>query len=227
MADSIRARLLHNFGLKLLSLIFAVALWLAVARDPTAVVAVEVPIEFNNVPPNLEISSESIPRVQIRLRGAEHSIRRLQPSDVYAGLELDGQKTGDHTFDITSRQIHQPLGLEVVQVVPSQIRVSFDARTIRQVAVQPRVIGTFVQGYRIGRIVASPPTVTISGPMKHVEAVDSAITDPIDVSGAMEHITVARHAYVSDPLVQVTNPGPVQVTVYLEQAPAASGENHP
>ena len=40
----------------------AVGLWLAVARDPVAEVAVEVPIEFRNIPENLEISSESIPR---------------------------------------------------------------------------------------------------------------------------------------------------------------------
>ena len=225
MATSIRSRLLHNYGLKLLSLAFAVVLWLAVARDPQAVIAVEVPIEFNNIPQNLEISSESIPRIQIRLRGPEHTIRRLQPSDVYAELELNGQKAGDHTFDITSRQIHQPLGLEVVQVVPSQIRVSFDTRMTRQVEVRPRVIGTFAQGYRIARVTTNPLTVTIGGPLKHVEAVDSAITDPVDVSGVMDRITATRQAYVSDPLVQVTDPQPVQVTVYIEKEPGETGGN--
>lgn len=217
MADSISKRLMDNLGLKLISLGLAVGLWLAVARDPTAVVAVEVPIEFNGMPPNLEISSENIPRIQIRLRGPEHSIRRLQPSDIYAEVELDGQKPGDHTFDITSRQVHQPSGLEVVQVVPSQLRVSFDSRMTRQVEVRPRVLGDFVPGYRIARVAANPSTVTISGPLKHVEACESAITDPIDVTGVMDHITVARHAYVSDPLIQVTNLEPVQVTVYVQK----------
>jgi hypothetical protein len=32
-----------------------------------------------------------------------------------------------------------------------------------------------------------------------------------------------RHAYVSDPLVQVANPNPVHVTVMIEKAPAANG----
>jgi YbbR domain-containing protein len=219
MADSIRSRLLNNFGLKILSLGFAVVLWLAVARDPQAVVAVEVPIEFNNIPQNLEISSENIPRIQIRLRGPEHTIRRLQPSDVYAGLELNGQKAGDHTFDITSRQIHQPLGLEVIQVVPSQIRMSFDTSMTRQVEVRPRITGTFMQGYRIGRVTTKPLAVTISGPSKHVEAIESAITDPLDVTGVMDRITATRHAYVSDPLVQVIDTDPVQVTVYVEKNP--------
>ncbi len=225
MTGSLRSRVLHNIGLKIVSLGFAVVLWLAVARNPQAVVAVEVPIEFDNIPQNLEISSENIPRVQIRLRGPERSIRGLQPADVYAGIELNGEKTGDRTFDITSQQIHHPGGLEVVQVVPSQIHVVFDTRITRQVEVRPRVIGTFVQGYSVGRVVATPLTVTISGPRKHVEAVDSAITDPIDVSGTMDHITVERHAYVSDPLIQVTDPEPVKVSVYVEKEPAESGKN--
>jgi YbbR domain-containing protein len=225
MADSISKRLLHNIGLKLLSLALAVALWLAVARDPVAVVAVEVPIEFSNMPPNLEISSENIPRLQIRLRGPEHGIRRLQPADVYAEVELDGQKPGDHTFDITSRQIHQPSGLEVVQVVPSQLRVGFDTRTTRQVEVRPRVIGNFVPGYRIARVATNPVAITISGPQKHVEATDSAITDPIDVTGVLDHITVLRHAYVSDPLIQVTNPEPVQVTIFVQKDSAQGADN--
>ena len=65
MKDFLRRHVLHNFGLKLLSLALAVALWLAVTRDPVAEVAVDVPIEFHNIPQNLEISSENVPRAQI------------------------------------------------------------------------------------------------------------------------------------------------------------------
>lgn len=217
MPPLIQRLLIHNFGLKLFSLAFAVALWIAVARDPVSVVAVEVPVEFNDIPANLEISSENIPRLQIRLRGPEHLIRRLQPSDVYAQMNLEGQTPGNRNFDITSRLIHQPNGLEVTQIIPSQLRVSFDTRMTRQVDVEPRVTGSFAQGYRIGHITANPPKVTITGPSKHVQAISSAITEPIDVSGVLEHITAVRHAYVPDPLVEVSDPEPVRVTVYIEK----------
>jgi len=36
MKDFLRRRVLHNFGIKLLSLVLAVGLWLAVTRDPVA-----------------------------------------------------------------------------------------------------------------------------------------------------------------------------------------------
>ena len=132
-------------------------------------------------------------------------------------------KPGERTFDLTAEQVHHPRELEVVQVIPSEFHLTFDTRLIRQVPVRPRVYGTFAAGYRIGRIEADPATITISGPRQRVEAVEAAITDPVDASGTMDHATFVRHAYVSDPLVQVTNPNPVRVTVIMEKTPSGSG----
>ena len=61
----------HNIGLKLLALAAAVLLWAAVAREPIAEVAVNVPIEFQNIADPLEISSETLPEAQVRVRGTE------------------------------------------------------------------------------------------------------------------------------------------------------------
>jgi YbbR domain-containing protein len=224
MRDFLHRHVFHNLGLKLISLGLAVGVWLAVAHDPVTEVAVDVAIEFHNIPQNLEISSENIPRAQIRLRGPERVIHGLRPTDVYAEIELSGLKPGERTFDLTAQQIHEPRELEVVQVVPSQFHLAFDTRLTRQVPIQPRVVGTFAPGYGIERIVVDPPTITISGPKKHAEAVVSAITDPIDVSGAMSQIAVRRHAYVSDPLIQVASPDPVQVTVIMQKTPITNGQ---
>src|SRR5271154_3618322 len=142
MRDFLHRYVLHNRGLKLIALALAVGVWLAVARDPVAEVAIDVAIEFHNIPQNLEISSENIPRAQIRLRGPERVIRHLQSSDVYAEIELSNLRAGERTFDLTAQQIHEPSELEVVQVVPSQFHLTFDTRLTREVPVQPRVTGT-------------------------------------------------------------------------------------
>ena len=213
---------LHNLGLKLLSLALALGLWRALALDQVTEIAVDVPIEFHNIPENLEISSEYIPRAQIRVRGPQRVVRRLQAVDVSADIELSGMKPGERTFDLTADQIHQPRELEVVQIIPSQFHLAFDARLSRQVPVRPRVVGTFAPGYAIGHIIADPSMVTVSGPQKRVEAVEAAITDPIDASGTTERGTFVRHAYISDPLVQVMNANPVRVTVIMEKVSAGT-----
>src|SRR5207237_9165631 len=101
MADFFRRYVLHNLGLKLLSLVLAVGVWVAVARDPIAEVAVSVPIEFHRIPDNLEISSESIPQAQIRLRGPERLVRGLRPADIQVELGPADTQHDDRTSDLS------------------------------------------------------------------------------------------------------------------------------
>ena len=90
----------HNIGLKLVSLLLAIGLWLVVARDPIAEVEMKVPIEFRNLPDNLEIDSASFTEAQIRVRGPERVIHRLQTADVRAEIDLASVQPGERTFDL-------------------------------------------------------------------------------------------------------------------------------
>jgi YbbR domain-containing protein len=214
----LRKYVFHNFALKLLSLAVAVLLWMAVTRDPVAEVALNVPVEFHNAPELLEISSEAIPQVQVRVRGPVRAVRDLSASEVHAVIDLAFVQPGERTYDLSPARIHVPDGVQVVQAVPSQIRISFDRRETRQVEVQPRVIGTFASGYRIQQVTALPQSVTIVGPATHVQGVETAITDPVDASGVVGMATFVTHAYVSDPLVRLANPSPIRVTVTTEKS---------
>ena len=213
----------NNFWLKLISIALATGLWLAVKHDPSSEIAVEVPVEFHNIPENLEISSENIPRAQVRMRGPERIIHRLQSSDVHVEVELGGVKPGERTFDLSARQVHLPRELEVEQIIPGQLRLAFDTRLNRQVEIHPRVIPS-LPGFKI---LVEPSQVTVSGPRKRVEAVEAAITDLVDVSGVIGRATFVTNAYVADPMVQVVNPTPVHVTVIPEKVHADSGATGP
>jgi YbbR domain-containing protein len=171
----------HNIGLKLVSLLFAIGLWTVVARDPIAEVEMKVPIEFHNLPDNLEIDSASFTEAQIR-------------------------------------QVRVPQDLEVVQIIPGQFHLSFDNRETRTVEVRPRVIGNFASGMRVKQVTADPSSIMITGPRRRVEAVEGAITDPVDISGTMTRASFVTQAYVPDPLIQLVRPTPIRVTVIMERS---------
>ncbi len=216
--DFLRKHVFHNLGLKLVALVIATLLWMAVAREPVAEVAINVPIEFHNAPEHLEISSESIPSVQVRVRGPVRTVRDLAPSDVHAIIDMANAQPGERTYDLAPARIHVPDTVQVMQAVPSQIRVSFDTRASKEVEVKPRVIGTFASGYRITSVTAVPASVRIVGPSTHVRSVDTAITDPVDASGVVGTATFATHAYLSDPLVRMADSAPIKVTVVTEKS---------
>ena len=56
-----------NFGLKALALIIALGLWLAGHRDIER--AIEVPVEFRNIPSDLMVSDNRVDYVVLRLMG--------------------------------------------------------------------------------------------------------------------------------------------------------------
>jgi len=122
---------------------------------------------------------------------------------------------GERTFDLTGRQVVVPQDLEVVQIIPGQFHLSFDNRATRVVEIRPRVTGTFASGMRVAEVIADPPKLMITGPRRRVEAVETAITDPVDVSGVMTRASFETQAYIPDPLIQVVHPTSIRVTVIM------------
>lgn len=219
----LRTWVLHNFWLKLLSLCIAILVWWGVARDPLAEIAVNVPIEFHHLPANLEISSDTIPQAQIRVRGPARMVRELSTSEIHPVIDLQAATPGERTFDLSARQMNLPRGLEVVQIVPTQFRVSLDTRAQRDVEVRPRVIGTFASGFRIREAVADPSTITIVGPEKRVRSIESANTDLVDATGVIGRATFTTNAYIADPLVRPAKPTVIRVTVITEKTTSRVG----
>ena len=225
MRDLFNRLVVQNFGLKLLSLVLAAGLWLALARDPAAEVAMDAPIEFVHMPNDLEINSEHVPSAQVRVRGPARLVRGLRPDQIHVEVDLSGLRPGQRTFNLTAQQIREPRDLVVVQVIPSQLELSFDLRARREVEVHPRVTGQFASGLRIAKVTANPPHITITGPQTRVEAIDFATTDPLDASGVTVSQTFTTNVYVPDPLIQVVNPTPVHVTVMMGRASGSSDVN--
>src|SRR5271169_2584271 len=213
MAGWCRRVFVQNFFFKFISLLLAVGLWLAVARSPIAEVEMHVPIEFRNLPDNLEIDSASFTEAQVRLRGPERVIHQLQPADVRAEVDLSNVKPGERTFDLTARHVQVPQDLDVVQIIPGQFHLSFDTRDKRTIEIRPRVTGNFAGGMRVAQVIADPPSVMVTGPRGRVEALEAASTDPVDISGTMTRASFLTQVFVGDPLIQVVHPTPIRVTV--------------
>ena len=224
MREFFRRYVLHDLGLKVLALLISVGLWWMVGRDPVVESIETAPIEFHHAPDNLLMTSESSFEVRVTVNGPERLVRSLKPSEIAAVLDLAGVKPGEQTFDLGPRQIRVPRGLTVEQVVPSQIHIGFNPSATRTVDVRPRVIGTFVSGYGITEVAADPATITIVGPQNRVDAIDMAITDPVDATGVVGRATFTTHAYVPDPLVRVQHPAPIHVTITTGKSSRGAGQ---
>src|SRR5579862_651736 len=223
MTGFLRHLFFHNFALKLMSVLLAAGLWFMISRDEEpAEVAVRAPIVFENVPPDLDVSSESIPEAQIRVRGPERIIRQLKTNDVQAEVDLSGVKPQDRTFDLTAQQVRHPREITVLQIVPSRLHMAFDTHLTREVEIHPRVTGNLPSGEQIVKVQADPSRITIAGPSHHVEKVEAATTDLIDATGTLGTGVFTTNVYVADPLVQIEQTTSIRVTVVVQKVGIAT-----
>lgn len=223
MISRLRHALFDHMLLKVLSFIIALLMWYGVAHDPVSEISLQVPVEFSRAPKTLDYTLDVIPQAQVRLRGPARELRDLPQESVHAVIDLSGAVPGEHTYDLDTAHIQVPHGIEVMQVTPNRLRLVFDTHITRQVQVIPRVVGILPPGLRISTMTASPAEVTISGPARHVNAVERAVTDPVDVTGVSGQASFQTMAYLPDPLVHISTPGPVRVLVTTQKSTSKAG----
>ena len=207
-----------NLDLKLASLAIAFALWSAMGNEPVAEVGYDVPLHLRNVPAAMELSSETPAAVQVRVRGPSSALRQLSRADLTVSVDLAGvHSPGERSFTLAPDELPLPLGVQVVRIAPSQVRVRLEERSERAVPVMPRLVGSTARGYRIGRYEVSPEKVPVVGPQSRVNPMEQALTDPIDLTGVIGTTQFWSNVYLPDPLVRLQNPKQVRVTVHMER----------
>jgi YbbR domain-containing protein len=209
----------RHLGLKLLSAVLAVLLWMTVAGEETVERGLRVPLELQQFPAGLEIMGDVPTTVDVRLRGGSGVLSRLGIGDVVAMLDLRTARPGQRLFTVTPEQVRVPFGVEVVQILPSAIAMVFESSLSRSVKVVPAVDGRPAPGYVLGPLVADPPSVDIVGPASAVKRAGDAMTEPVSVWGARDHVRETVSVGMLDPALRLKNPRPATVTVQILPAP--------
>lgn len=223
MIAQLRHLIFDHALLKLASLIIAILMWYGVTQEPIAEISLHVPIEFTRPPRDLDYTSDVMPQEQIRLRGPARLLRDLPPESVHVVIDLHDATPGEHTYDINPDQVKVPHEIEVMQLTPTRLRLNFDQSETRQVAIRARVVGTLPPGYGVQTVTAVPSTLTISGPSHHVDAVENALTDGVDITGLTGRANFDTRAYLLDPLVHLEGSSAVRVTVIAGKTSSKTG----
>jgi YbbR domain-containing protein len=214
-----RKLVVENAGWKVISLLIATILWALVASEPELAAFATAPVEYKNLPDDLEISSEPMTAVSLELRGPSGELRgvndgALRPAVI---LDMSGVRPGERTFAIDSSSVKLARGVRLVRAIPSEVRLQFDRRAVKIVPVRPRFIGEGTSGYEIVHWSVIPPQLTIEGPADHVARIRQVQTDPVDVSGVVGTSEFRVNAYVGEPYVRFQSSPQVAVSVTMKK----------
>ena len=209
---------LRHIGLKAVSIALAALIWLIVSGEQIVERALRVPLEFTNVPSQLEIVGEPPNVVDMRVRGSSGTLSRIAAGELVAVLDLQTARAGQRVFHLSAADVRSPFGVEVVQVTPSNFYMTFEPSASKRVPVVPDVEGEPAPGFELGTVTADPSLVEVEGPAGAIKALTAAVTEPVSADGATAPISEVVTVGVPDPSVRLKNPGPVRVTVNVRPA---------
>jgi YbbR domain-containing protein len=207
--------LTRNLLWKLFALVVAFGIWLNVASEPELETIVSIPVEYNNVPKDLEISSTIVESIEVEARGPAGQLRALSDSGVAEIVDFSSVKgPGERTFTLTAAQLKLPRGILVIRTIPAQLRFQFEKRVTRAVPVKVEFSGKPQAGVSVAQVDVQPPDFNITGPESHVmNAKAQVLADPFDLTDVSGDTVRKLAVYAAEPEVRIL--GIPQVTVKI------------
>jgi YbbR domain-containing protein len=157
--------------------------------------------------------------VDVRLRGSSGALNRVATGEVVAMLDLRAARTGRRLFHVTGGDVRTPFGVEVVQVTPANVSLTFEPSASKVVPIVPAVEGEPAAGYITGTVSADPATVEVIGPVSALATLTEAITEPVVVTDATAPVSESVTVGVPDQAVRLREPQTTRVTVSVTPAP--------
>lgn len=172
-----------NMGIKILSVAIAISLWIFVTYRGQSEIVIDVPLEFKNVPKNLELLRQTAKQISLNISGHERFLKALRPADIRVFVDLSNAKKGESVYYLDKdNNIISPRIVKVVRMEPTSVKITFDESISKTVPVKAYIVGSPETGYRIKSVDVIPSSVEIEGAKREVAMIALLRTEPVDIT---------------------------------------------
>jgi YbbR domain-containing protein len=173
----------ENKGLKALSLLLAILLFI-VSRQPVIDLRlVGVPIEYRGLSPGVKIVGAAEQTVSVRLSGPRDIVRSLSPNQLLVIAELSGKEPGERVVQLKMDEGFLPDNVKVMQIEPASIRIKLEPNLTKRLRVEAQLSGKVAEGREIYGIELYPREVEIEGPQSVVSKMERVLTEKVSLDG--------------------------------------------
>ncbi len=191
-------------------------LWGFIAGQQRTEMWLTVPLEYRNIPTNMEIAGELVNKVEVGIRGPRGVISGVSQDQVRAHIDLSQGLRGLNYVRITTDNIRIPVGTEVTKINPSSIRIRLEDVKTRSVQVKAQFIGKLPQPLRLETVWVEPHFVVLQGPESRLTKVREVLTEPIDLSSITENTKISVGVDVNFPQIRLAPNQPSHVAVEIK-----------
>jgi YbbR domain-containing protein len=212
--------LLDNLGLKFLSLVLAVFLWLVVMSEQKVDLTLNLPLEFRSIPRSLYLVNDVPSMVRVRLRGPKSLIQNLSPGEVALDESARGLVEGENILAIAPDAVLVPRGIEVAGVEPHRVRVVLEGSAEREIEVFARLDGAPASGFAVQHVVVTPARIWVAGPKSAVARLRRLPTTAIRLDEQKASFTAQAMLEPPGNQVRLLHETPITVSVEIARKPS-------
>jgi YbbR domain-containing protein len=176
----------ENIGIKIVSLLFALILWLYVTAQIGEKTTFRVPLDLVNIPESLTVVSDVPKAVSITMRGARSELMKLRfLSRIKGTVDLGGAREGRVVVPLSTAILNLPAGFPAGDAgidAPKSLTLDFERIVSAWVPVTPVFRGSVPKGLvLVGQPTISPARVLVRGTAAAMNGIAAVETEPIDL----------------------------------------------
>ena len=156
-------------------------IWFSFAKGMETLTSLEIPLEYQNRDPRMQILSTSVNTVRLYLSGSSALIGSLRSDQVKAKLELGKAVNGMNTFLLSRENITLPPGLRLNRIDPAEIKVDLDMPLVKELPVQIDWVGSLPEGYVLENASVIPGKVAVAGVQRFMNNISTIYTEKVQL----------------------------------------------
>ena len=176
----------ENWTLKLISLAFALVLWMFIMGERRLEVGYRVPLELQNISKELMVANEVPSMVDVRISGPRTLQMKVSPNDISIVVDLADLQPGLTTFKGLEERLNLPSGLRVTRLSPSFIDLKLERIKQKLIPIKIALVGEPLPGFKIVSVRVVPDEVIVEGGETELKSVSEVTTEEVDLSGVNE-----------------------------------------
>ncbi len=205
----------RNRLLKLLSLLLAIALWFAVSGEERTETTLSMALEMVNLQPNLMVTSDVPPAIQVRVVGPRSIVNSLSQTRPSETINLANYKSGRHTFYLGPNSFAFPRGVQVIRIQPNPITLTLAATMTQTLPIKPVLENNPPEGYEVISVRFKPSQVMVKGPYPELAEMNFIPTLPIDLSHLKENTIIATDLDFKNLHLSLKEPVPIMADIQI------------
>lgn len=193
--------------------------WLSFTKGYDTILSYNVPIEYTNRPPNLEIIETNVSSAKIEIVGPAPVLKAIKPEQISVRLDISGGTAGRNVYTLTKESIVLPPGATLSKVTPQFVEVYLDELVEKILPIQVDWVGTLDENITVPQVALEPSSVRVLGGKRILEGISTIYTEKVAVDNITTDLSLTARLALYPPSLKLLPGQKDRVTVSIKVVP--------